>query len=81
MELIGQYIGVGYEIKLISAESLLHLHIVVAKAILPGDLIAHREVINSLELVEALVEVALAAGGAPQDVPLVRVGVVECVSF
>ena len=55
MELVRQDVGVGDEVKLGSAESFLHLDIVVAKAILACDLIAHREVVDPLELIEAFI--------------------------
>jgi len=79
VKLLGQNVGVWDEIELLATESLLHFHIVVAQSILPSDLVALRKVIDSLKLVEALVEVALAAGGGPEDVPLVTVRIVEVV--
>ena len=45
---------------MLPAESFLHLDIVVAEAILSSDLVALWEVVNSLELVETLIQVALA---------------------
>ena len=51
MELVWQNVSVGDEVELIAAEALLHFDIVVAKSILPGDLIALREVIDPLEFI------------------------------
>jgi hypothetical protein len=80
-ELIGQYVCIGYKIKWRLPEFLLHPHHIVAETVLPGDLIGLREVVDLLELVQALVEVALARGGAPEDVPLVRLRVAEAVAL
>ena len=60
MELIWQDVGVWDKIELIPAEPLLHLHKVVAEAVLPRDFIALREMVNPLMLVKSLVHVALA---------------------
>ena len=60
MEFIWQDVCVGDEVKLASSESFLHLNIIEAETILPSDLVALREVIDSLEFVEAFVQIALA---------------------
>ena len=60
MELIWQDVGVWDEIELIPAEPLLHLHKVVAEAVLARNFIALREMVNPLMLVKSLVHVALA---------------------
>lgn len=60
MELLWQNIGVRNEVKLLTAKTFLHLNIVVAQTVFPGNFVAHREVIYSLELVEAFVEVTFA---------------------
>jgi hypothetical protein len=80
-ELIRQYVCIRYKIKWRLSEFLLHPHHIVAETVLPGDLIGLREVVDLLELVQALVEVALARGGAPEDVPLVRLRVAEAVAL
>ena len=72
MKLIWQDVGVGDEVKLLSAEALLHLDIVVTKPVFAGDLITLWEVIHSLVLIKTFVEVALAGAGGPKQVPLVR---------
>lgn len=64
-ELIGQYVCIGYKIKGRLSEFLLHTHHIIAETVLPGDFIGLREVVDLLELVQALVKVALAGGGAP----------------
>jgi hypothetical protein len=55
--LIWQYIGVRDDIvDAASSELLLHLHNVMAKAVLSRDLEALREMIYSLVLIQALIE-------------------------
>ena len=55
MKFVWQDIGIRNEVILTAAKSLLHLDIVVAKSIFPGNLIALREVIDPLELIQALI--------------------------
>ena len=81
MEFLGQDVGVWNEVELVAPESLLHLHVVVAESILPCDLIRLREVIDPLELIESLVKIRFATASGPEDVPLVRVGIVEGVGL
>ena len=81
MELLRQDVRVGDEVVLSAPEPLLHLHVIVAKSVLARDFVAHWEVVDFLELVEALVQVALARAGRPQHVPLVRVREVEIVGL
>ena len=66
---------------MLPSKPLLHLHIVVTKAVLTGDLMTLWEVIDFLELVQAFIEIALARTRRPENVPLVRVSVVEGVAF
>ena len=80
-ELVREDVGVWDEVKIALPELLLHADHVVAQAILSRDLIALREMVYLLVLVQALVEVALAARGAPEDVPLVRLRVAETIAF
>ena len=79
IELARQHISVRDEVVLFAAELFLRLHKVEAEAVLPRDLVAHGEVVYSLELVEALIEERLARAGGPEHVPLVRVSVSEVV--
>ena len=81
MEFLGQDVGVWDEVEFVAPESLLHLHVVVAESILPSDLVRLREVIDSLELIEALVKIRFATACGPEYVPLVRVGVVKGVGL
>lgn len=60
MELVRQDVGVGDEIELLPAEPLLHLHVVEAQSVFAGDLVALREVVDPLELIQAFIKVALA---------------------
>ena len=71
MELIRQDVRIRDEIEHISAEPLLHLHVVKTKPVLPRDLIRLREMVYSLVLIQTLVQIGLATGRRPQDVPLV----------
>jgi hypothetical protein len=60
-ELVRKNVCIGYKVKVSLAELLLHPDHVIAKTVLSGDLVALREVIDLLVLVQALVQVALAA--------------------
>lgn len=81
MKFIWQDVGIRNEIKLLSAESLLHLHVVIAQSVFPRDFIALRKMINPLVLVQAFVQVALARARRPEQVPLVRLCVLKIVVF
>jgi hypothetical protein len=70
-ELVGQDVRVWAEVKRRFAEALLHAYDVKAKAILAGDFTALRKVIDFLVLIETLVQIRFAGGGAPKQVPLV----------
>ena len=61
-ELIWQDVGVRYKVKMLFAESLLHSDNVEAKPVFPCNFVTLREVVNLLVLVQAFVQVALAAG-------------------
>ena len=58
--LIRQDVGVGDEVVLLDSKFLLCFHEVETESILPRNLVAHREVINSLKLVQAFIEVRFA---------------------
>ena len=72
-ELIWQNIGIWRKVKCILSEPLLKAHDIEAQTVLPGDLVALREVIDLLILVKALILVALARTGAPEEIPLMGV--------
>jgi len=55
MELIGQDVGVRDEIERCSTKSLLHFDIVIAKSVFSCDFITLREMVDSLEFIEAFV--------------------------
>ena len=59
MEFIWQDVCFRDEVKLLPAEALLHLHVVVAQAVLSCDLMTLGKVIDPLEFIEAFVKVAL----------------------
>ena len=63
VEFIWKNVSLGDEVKLLSTKTLLHLDIVVAESILPRNLVTLWKVINSLELVQALIEIALTRAG------------------
>lgn len=60
VEFIREDIGVGGKVKLLSTKLVLHFDEVVAKPVLAGDFVTHREVVYALELVETFVEEAFA---------------------
>ena len=61
-ELIWQDVGVRYKVKMLFAISLLHSDNVEAKPVFPCNFVTLREVVDLLVLVQAFVQVALAAG-------------------
>jgi len=71
-ELIRQDVGVRHEVEVLLAEAFLHPDYVVAQAVLPGDLVTRWEMVDFLVLVQAFIDVRLAATRAPEDIPLVR---------
>ena len=60
VELLRQNVSVRDKVELVFAEAFLHLHEVVAQAIFSRDLVALREVIDALVLVQALVHITFA---------------------
>ena len=70
---IWKNIGIWGKVKRNLSEPLLKAHDIEAQTVLPGDLVALREVINLLILVKTLILVALTRAGAPEEIPLVRV--------
>lgn len=60
MKLIRQNVSVGNEIELLSTEPLLHFNVVVAETVLASDFMTLRKVVNALEAVQSLVDIALA---------------------
>ena len=60
VEFLWQDVGVWNEVVLLSPESLLHFHIVVAKSVFARDFVTLRKVIDSLELIESLIQETLA---------------------
>ena len=78
---VGQDVGVRHEVKSIPTKLLLHLNVVEAQTIFPCDLVRVREMVESLEFVQTLVEISFAATTSPEQVPLMRLGVVEAIGF
>ena len=81
VEFIWQNVSVRNEVKLLSSEPLLHLHVVIAEAVFPCDLVALWKVIYSLELVQSFIQVALARAGRPEQIPLMRLRMLKAVVF
>ena len=79
MKFVGQNVRIRNEVELLSAISLLHLDIVVAQSILARDLVTLREVIDSLELVQALVEIRFARRSGPEKVPFMRLSMCKAI--
>ena len=80
-KLIWQNIAVGKNVESFFAEALLHLHDVLAQAVLPRQLIAHREVVDLLVLAHLLIDVAFNTLTRPLDVPLVALRLIHAVCF
>jgi hypothetical protein len=68
---IWENVGVWDKVKWGFTELFLHSNHIVAETILARDLIGLREVIDFLELIQTLIEVTLAGGRTPEDIPLV----------
>ena len=58
---IWQDVGVRNEVEMLLSEALLHPHDIEAKPVLSRDFVALRKMVNLLILVQALIEVTLAA--------------------
>jgi len=80
-EFIWQDVSIWNKVKMLFAKSFLHSDDVEAEPVFPCDFMALREVIDLLILVQAFIQVALAAGRAPQNVPLVRLSGSESCSL
>ena len=76
-KLIRQIIGVRYDIKGLLAEFVLHLDDVGTQAVFPGELETIRVVIDLLVLVEIVIDILLIGLTWPEDVPVVRLGLLE----
>lgn len=72
-ELIRQDVGIWAKVKCILSKPFLETHDIEAESVLSRDFIALWEVIDLLILVQALILVALARAGAPENVPFVGV--------
>ena len=60
MKFVWQDVSIWDEVKLLSAISLLHLDVVVAQPIFSCNLITLWEMVDSLELIQTLIQVAFA---------------------
>lgn len=78
---IWQNVSIGNKVKVLLSISFLHSDNVKAEPIFSCDFVTLWEVIDLLVLIEAFVQVALAAGGGPQNVPFVRLGGLEICGF
>lgn len=80
-KLIWENVGIRDEIEVLLAVSFLHSDHVEAESILSSDLVGLWEVVNLLVFIQPFIEIALARGGTPEDVPLMRLSVLEAISF
>jgi len=60
-KLIGEDVSVWHKVKLRLSKPLLHPHNIKAKSIFTGDFMTLREMINLLILIEAFIQITLAA--------------------
>ena len=80
-ELVWQNVAVGKNVESFLAEAFLHLNDVLAQAVLPRQLVAHREVVDLLVLVHLLIDIALDTLTRPLDIPFVALGLIHAVCF
>jgi len=78
-KLIREHVCLRYEVKICLAVLFLHTSNVNREPILPSELETVGEMVDLLELVQSLVEVGLALGVGPEDVPVVAVSATEAV--
>ena len=57
----------------------MHLNIVETESVFSGDLVALREVIDALKFVQTFIEITFAGASRPEDIPLMRVRIIEIV--
>lgn len=81
VEFLRQHICVRYEVILSAAIFFLRFDKVKTKAVFAGNLVGHGEMVDSLVLIETLVQEGFAGGAAPEDIPLVRICVAEIVGL
>lgn len=81
MELLRQNVRLRYKVKSFSSKALLHLDIVVTESVFARYLIALREVVDSLELVQTLIKIALAGASCPEEIPFMRLSECEAIDF
>lgn len=79
--LIRQDVCVWHEVKRLAPKLFLHFDIIEAKSIFTRDLIRMRKMVESLILVEALIEVRLTTATCPEQVPFMRLSVCKTVGF
>ena len=80
-ELIWEDVGIGNDVEGLLAEALLHLDDVCAKPIFPRQLEAVWEMIDLLILIHVVVNVGLVALARPEQVPVVRLRLLEAVAL
>lgn len=69
-ELIRKNVSVGNEVEMLLSIPFLHSYDVEAETIFPSDFMALWKMINLLVLVKAFIQIALATGRTPKDIPL-----------
>lgn len=80
-ELSGQNISVWYKVSSVLAKAFLHFWEVEAQAVLTSNFVGWREMIDTLVVIEALIEKTLAGWRGPKDVPLMWVSIRKTIGF
>lgn len=79
VEFLRQNISVRNKIILFATEFFLSLDKISTESIFPGYFVTHWKMINTLELVKSFVEERLATRTGPENIPFVRVSIIEVV--
>lgn len=79
--LLRQTVAIRNNVEWSMSKLFLHVNYVLAKVVLPCDLITSREMVYFLVLIETFIHVRVGTIGHPQDVPVVRFCHPEPVNF
>lgn len=79
--LVGKNIGIRNKIEGVSSKLFLHFHVVEAHSIFTRDFVRVWEMVNSLKLIETLVEIGLTTATSPKQIPLMRLCICKTISF
>jgi hypothetical protein len=78
---IWKNVGIWNKIKRVSPKLFLHFNIIEAHSILSCYFIGIWEMVYSLELIEALVEISFTTATGPKHIPLVRLCVTKAIGL